>query len=1055
MFSRFFIQRPIFAAVIAIVIVIAGGVSMIGLPIAQYPEITPPTVNVSATYPGANAEVVSATVAQPIEEQVNGVENMLYMDSTCSADGSYSLTVTFEVGTDLDIATVLVQNRVGIATAKLPEEVKRLGVTTQKQSPNMVELIALSSPDGRYDDLYLSNFATMRIKDELARTPGVGFVKIFGVGDYSMRIWLDPEKMDERGVTTTDVFNAIREQNVQVAAGQIGAPPAPPGQAFQYTVNVKGRLSDPEEFGNIIVRSLPGGRNLYVKDVARVELGSKSYAYKALLNGRPTAILGIYQTPGANALDVAARIHDKMEELKKTFPEGLDYSVPLDTTLFIADSIDEVVVTLFLAVLLVFLTLYLFLQDWRTTIIPGVAIPVSLIGTFMVMAALGFSINMISLFGLVLAIGIVVDDAIVVVENTDRNINEVGMEPREAAIHAMEEVGGAVIATTLVLLAVFVPTAFMPGITGRLFKQFALTISAATVISSLNALTLSPALAALLLRPADPDRKVNFFFRAFNRVFDASTRGYTATVRSLVRKSFISILLAIAIGVGAMWGFGSLPTGFLPTEDQGYIFAFAQLPDAATLERSAAVGDTLSEKIGAIPGVQDTVAIDGYSLLDNATLSNSVTFFISFKPFADRLPEGHSMDFILGELRKIGTETLEGRFVAFPPPAIPGLGNSGGFEMKLQDRAGVGPQMLQQMAEAVAADADTQTGLEAVYTTFRATTPQLFVDVDRTAAKMVGVPLNDIFGTLQTYLGSAYVNDFTQFGRNFQVNLQADSMARASLRDIAKLKVRNRDGKMIPLGTFLDTRFTLGPQVLSRFNLYPAANINGNPAPGFSSGQALLVMEDLVRKTLPPSMGFEWTGMSFQEKIAASGGSATFVMSIVFVFLVLAAQYESWSVPLGVIMVVPLSVLGVTLALVLRSMEVNTYTQIGLVLLVALAAKNAILIVEFAQQLYDQGKPLMEAAVEAARLRFRPILMTSLAFVLGTFPLVVASGAGAGSRQAAGTAVFGGQIAAIIMAVLFVPVFWVVITRIFGTKKKERPAGSRTEPVKLGEHGQH
>jgi len=1046
MFSRFFIERPIFASVIAIVIVIAGAVSMLGLPIAQYPEITPPTVNVSAFYPGANAEVVSATVAQPIEEQVNGVERMLYMDSTCSADGSYSLTVTFDVGTDLDIATVLVQNRVGIAMAKLPEEVKRLGVTTEKQSPNMVELIALSSPDGRYDDLYLSNYATMRVKDELARTPGVGSVRIFGVGDYSMRIWLDPEKMDERGVTTTDVFNAIREQNVQVAAGQIGAPPAPPGQAFQYTVNVKGRLSDPKEFGNIIVRSLPGGRNLYVKDVARVELGSKSYAYKALLDGKPTAILGIYQTPGANALDVADRIHHKMEELKKSFPEGLEYSIPLNTTLFIADSIDEVVTTLFIAVLLVFVTLFVFLQDWRTTIIPGVAIPVSLVGTFMVMAMMGFSINMISLFGLVLAIGIVVDDAIVVVENTDRNINEGGMAPRQAAIHAMEEVGGAVVATTLVLLAVFVPTAFMPGITGRLFQQFALTISAATVISSINALTLSPALAALLLRPADPDRKVNFFFRAFNRFFDASTRGYTGLVQGLVRKSAISMLLAIVIGVLAMWGFGSLPTGFLPTEDQGYLFGFAQLPDAATLERAAKVGDTLSEKIAAIPGVQDTVAVDGYSLLDNATLSNSVTFFVSLKPFEDRLPQGNTANAVLARLRAIGAGIQEARFVAFAPPAIPGLGNSGGFEMKLQDRTGAGPQQLQQAAEAVVAAANTQTGLQGVYTTFRSQTPQLFVDVDRTAAKMVGVPLDDIFGTLQTYLGSAYVNDFTRFGRNFQVNLQADSMARASLDDIAKLKVRNREGKMVPLGTFLDTRFILGPQVLSRFNLYPAAGINGNPAPGFSSGQALGLMEDLTQRSVPSTMGFEWTGMSYQEKLAASGGMGTFVMSIVFVFLVLAAQYESWSVPLGVILVVPLSVLGVTLAQLLRGMEVNTYTQIGLVLLVALAAKNAILIVEFAQQLHEQGKPMMEAAVEAARLRFRPILMTSLAFVLGTFPLVIASGAGAASRQAAGTAVFGGQIAAIIMAVLFVPVFWVVITRLFGGRKAEAKGAPQEAP---------
>jgi len=1034
MFSRFFIERPIFAGVIAIIIVIAGGVSMLGLPIAQYPEITPPTVNVSANYPGANAEVVSATVAQPIEEQVNGVERMLYMDSTCSADGSYSLTVTFEVGTDLDIATVLVQNRVGIATAKLPEEVKRLGVTTQKQSPNMVELVALSAPDGRYDDLYLSNFATMKIKDELARTPGVGFVKVFGVGDYSMRIWLDPEKMDERDVTTTDVFNAIREQNVQVAAGQIGAPPAPKNQAFQYTVNVRGRLSDPKEFGNIMIRSLSGGRKLFVRDVARVELGSKSYAFKALLDGKPTAILGIYQTPGANALDVAARIHQKMEELSETFPEGLEYSVPLDTTLFIADSINEVVVTLFVAVLLVFLTLYLFLQDWRTTIIPGVAIPVSLIGTFMVMAVMGFSINMISLFGLVLAIGIVVDDAIVVVENTDRNINEKKMAPKDAAIAAMEEVGGAVVATTLVLLAVFVPSAFMPGITGRLFKQFALTISAATIISSLNALTLSPALAALLLRPADPDRKVNFFFRAFNRFFQFQTRTYTSIVRGLLRKSAFSMVLAIGIGVFAMWGFGQLPSGFLPIEDQGYFYGFAQLPDGAGLQRSSRVGDNLSAKLSALPGVQNVVAVEGFSLLDNATLSNTITFFISLKPFSERLPEGLTMDEILSRVKHIAQRTMEARLIGFAPPPIPGLGNSGGFEMKVQDRSGAGPQVLQQVAEAVSGAGNTQSGLSGVYTTFRASTPQVFVDVDREAAKMVGVPLTEIFSTLQTYLGSAYVNDFNRFGRNFQVNLQADSMARTSIKDIVRLKVRNQEGKMVPLGTYLDTRFILGPQVLNRFNLYPAATINGNPAEGFSSGQALTLMEDLATRTLPGSMGFEWTGMSYQEKIASGGGNITFLMSIIFVFLVLAAQYESWSMPLGVIMVVPLSVLGVSIALFLRGMEANTYTQIGMVLLVGLAAKNAILIVEFAQQLHEQGLPMFEAAVEAARLRYRPILMTSLSFVLGTFPLVIASGAGAASRQAAGTAVFGGQIAAIIMAVLFVPVFWLIITRMSGGK---------------------
>jgi len=1027
-FSRFFIERPIFSTVIALVIVIAGGVTVPMLPVAMYPEITPPTVRVSTTYPGANAQVVADTVAAPIEQQVNGVENMIYMSSTSANDGSYALTVTFEVGTDLDMAQVLVQNRVAIAEARIPEEVKRQGVTTMKQSTSIVMMVSLSSSEGQYDALYLTNYGTLRVLDELKRIPGVGEVTIFGGGDYSMRIWLDPERLLARKLTTGDVLAAIREQNIQVAAGQIGQPPAPAGQSFQYAINSLGRLQSVDQFDQIIVKAEEGGRLTRIHDVARVELGSQNYNQAAELNGQPTAAIAIYQLPGANALDVAQRVRDTMEALAARMPEGLEWGVPFDTTLAVEASIAEVYETLFIAIALVFLTIFVFLQDWRATLVPAIAIPVSLVGTFAVMAAIGFSINMLTLFGLVLAIGIVVDDAIVVVENVTRLIDEEGLTAVDAALRAMEEVGGPVVATTLVLLAVFIPAAFMGGITGKLNQQFALTIAAATVISSINALTLSPALAAILLR-ASPERTTGFF-GAFNRVFDRATRLYVAMVERATRHTRVSMLLFLALVVAAGWGFTSLRTGFLPVEDQGYFFASAQLPDAASLERTNEVAARMTEIFRETPGVANAITVTGYSLIDGASLSNAVTVFVTLTPWGERTDTSLSLEGIVANAR----DRLDGIEAAIPtafaPPAINGLGVSGGFQMQIQDRAGVGFDRLQQVAMEMVDDGNAQSGLQALNSSFRARVPQLFADVDRTKAKTLGVPLDVVFGTLQTALGSAYVNDFNLFGRTYQVTLQADSRFRQQRSDIEKLQVRNSAGSMLPLGTLVQVDDTFGPQLVQRYNLYPSAAINGEAATGFSSGQALQIMEQMAGEKLPLSMGFEWTGMSYQEKQVGGETIVIFALAILLVFLVLAAQYESWSAPAAVIFAVPLGLLGAVVAVALRGYANDVYMQIGVVLLVALASKNAILIVEFAREQRAQGLDVLAAATEASRLRFRPILMTSFSFVLGVIPLVVANGAGAGSRRSLGTVVFGGQLSATVIAVVLVPVFFVVFQRL-------------------------
>jgi len=1022
--SRFFINRPIFASVVAIIIIIAGLVTLGVLPIAQYPEISPPTVAVSATYPGASATVLLDTVAAPIEQEVNGVEGMLYMSSTCANDGSYNLTVTFEVGMDMDMATVLVQNRVTTALPTLPEEVKNIGVTTKKKSTNIVLMIALTSPDNQYDDLYLSNYATLRIKDELARINGVGDVFTFGVGDYSMRIWLDPEKLKTRRLTTNDVVNAIQEQNIQVAAGQVGQPPVPKGQNFQYVINTLGRLEDVEQFENIIIKTGQGGRITRIKDVARVELGSKTYSVTGVLDGKPTAILAVYQLPGANAIDLAKKIRAKMKKLKGAFPQGLEYEIPFDTTLFVQASIDEVVETLFIAILLVFLTIFVFLQDWRATLIPAATIPVSLVGAFIVMGMMGFSLNMVTLFGIVLAIGIVVDDAIVVVENTARNIDEFNMERKEATIKAMGEVSGPIVATTLVLLAVFVPTAFLGGVTGQMYRQFALTISAATFFSAINALTLSPALCAILLRPK-PERR-NVFFRTFDWAFDKTKNIYERVVGKAMRLTAIMLVLFLGLAGAAFFGFVSLPTGFFPVEDQGYVMISAQLPDAASLERTIEVADMINKRVGPIDGVKNVLAVNGYSLLDGASSSNAAAFWVVFDDFDKRTTPALQQNALMGKIWQVISDIQEAEVFVFVPPAIPGLGVSGGFQMELQDRGSVGLPALEEMTQEIVLDANGQTGLSNVYTTFRANVPQLFAEIDRTKAKTLDIPMSNIFSTLQAYLGSTYVNDFNKFGRTYQVNVQAESVFRIESEDIQRLEVRNNHGQMAPLSTLVSVEEILGPQIITRYNMYPAAPVNGDAAPGFSSGQALDLMEQMAKAKLPPSMGFEWTGMSFQEK-AAGDPMIIFALAIIVVYFVLCAQYESWSISFCILLSVPLALLGTIIAVAVRSMDINIYTQIGIVLLIALASKNAILIVEFAKDAREAGKGIIDAAAEAARLRFRPILMTSFAFIFGTLPLVVAQGAGAGSRQVLGTAVFGGMIAATFLTIIFVPVYYVVI----------------------------
>lgn len=1022
--SRFFIERPIFATVISLVIVLIGGITIPLLPVEQTPDITPPTVVVSTTYPGASPEVVAETVAVPIEEEVNGVENMVYMASQCTDDGGYQLTVTFEVGTDVDMANVLVQNRVNIALPKLPDEVKREGVKTDKRSTNMVLMVNMISPDRRYDEIYLSNYVGTQIKDVLARVPGVGNVQVMGAKDFGMRIWLDPNRLRSLELTVTDVVQAIREQNVQVAAGQIGAPPSPPGQQFQYTVNTLGRLSDPEQFAEIILKVGEQGRLVRVGDVARVELGAQAYNWSVELDGAPSIALAIYQLPGANALEIADGIRREMDRLKVEFPEGLDYTIVYDLTTFVRASVEEVVVTLFVAVALVIFTVYIFLQDIRTTVIPAVTIPVSLIGTFAVMLALGMSINTLSLFGLVLVIGIVVDDAIVVVENTKRILDEEGLSPKEATLKSMRQVTGPVIATTLVLLAVFVPTAMMGGITGRLYRQFAMTIATATLFSSVNALTLSPALCSVLLRPSA--RKQNWFFRGFNWAFDRSAGGYAIMVRMLTRRVLLP-LVAFACIVGVtLFLLHRVPGGFLPDEDQGYFFVNVQLPDAATLERTQRVVDRINARLKETPGVAHVISVNGYTALDALVKTNAGALFVVLEPWADRKETELQIESILAGVQMELRDIQEAICFAFPPPPIQGLGNASGFDLRLQDRQNAGLAALQQAGNDLVLAGQTNPVLDRMNSNFRATVPQLDAKVDRVEARKLGIALPEVFSTLQAYLGSAYVNDFNKFGRIYKVQIQADAPFRGSVADIARLDVRNADGRMIPLATIVDVVDTAGPTSVFRYNMYPSATITGEPAPGFASGEAIAAVEQLAA-TLPPSFSYEWSGVTYQQIEAGNMAPIIFGLAIVFVYFFLAAQYESWTIPVSVMLSVPLAVFGAAAAIWLRAYDNNVYTQIGLVLLIGLSAKSAILIVEFAKQRREEGMGIAEAAVEASHLRFRAILMTAFSFILGVTPLVIATGAGAASRRALGTAVFGGMLAGTILGVFFIPVLYVAV----------------------------
>ncbi|HWX65905.1 MAG TPA: efflux RND transporter permease subunit [Rhodanobacter sp.] len=1048
--AQFFVNRPIMAAVLSLLFVITGSIAVFKLPISEYPEVVPPTVVVRAAYPGANPKVIAETVATPLEEQINGVEGMLYTSSQATSDGAMTLTVTFALGTDLNTAQVDVQNRVAQALPKLPEEVQRLGVTTQKSSPDLTMVVHLTSPDQRYDMLYLSNYARLHVKDVLGRLDGVGDVQIFGAGEYSMRVWLDPQKLASRNLTTGDVINAIREQNVQVAAGALNAPPGPNNSAFQLNINTRGRLVSEDDFRNIIVRTDARGGVTHLADVAKVDLGSNNYALRSLLDNKPAVALPIFARPGSNAIQISDEVRTTMTQLKKEFPQGVDYSIVYDPTVFVRGSIEAVAHTLLEAILLVVLVVILFLQTWRASIIPLVAVPVSLIGTFAVMYLAGFSLNALSLFGLVLAIGIVVDDAIVVVENVERHI-ELGQSPKEATRKAMHEVTGPIVATALVLCAVFIPTAFVSGLTGQFYRQFALTIAISTVISAFNSLTLSPALAAVLLKSHDApkdrltrwiDRAFGWLFRPFNRMFQRGSERYVGGVKRILSKGSIALVLYAGL-IGLTWlGFSHVPTGFVPGQDKQYLVSFAQLPDAASLDRSEDVIQRMSAIALKQPGVEHAVAFPGLSINGFTNSTNSGIVFVTLKPFEERRSADLSAGAIAGALNQKFAAIQDAYIAVFPPPPVMGLGTIGGFRLQIEDRSDRGFDELYKQTQGLIAESRKVPALAGLFSSFQVSVPQVDADVDREKAKTVGVNLADVYQTMQAYMGSLYVNDFNRFGRTYQVNVSADPAFRHTPQDILQLKTRNAQGQMVPLGSFVTVQQGAGPDRVQHYNGYPTAEINGGPAPGFSSGQAQAAMEKLAKDNLPNGVSFEWTELTYQQILAGNTAILVFPLCVLLVFLVLSSLYESWSLPLAVILIVPMVLLSAIAGVWLSGGDNNIFTQIGLIVLVGLACKNAILIVEFARERQHEGMARHEAVLEAAKLRLRPILMTSFAFIMGVVPLVTSHGAGAEMRHAMGVAVFSGMLGVTIFGLIYTPLFYVLIRAL--VERREARARDRT-----------